>query len=110
MTKCTAMITLKVSNGEFNNQDIKAALQNRLQAIEDQLGACQQMIKIKSGTNEEIISRKKENKLCKEKEKVSGTKNLSFLNSALASKMSEIIKRWSQAESFTIFENHAYSH
>ena len=71
MTKCTAMITLKVSNGEFNNKDIKAALQNRLQAIEDQLGACQQMIKIKSGTNEEIISRKKENKLCKEKEKVS---------------------------------------
>ena len=68
------MITLKVSNGEFNNQDIKAALQNRLQAIEDQLGACQQMIKIKSGTNEEIISRKKENKLCKEKEKVSEIK------------------------------------
>ena len=68
------MITLKVSNGEFNNQDIKAALQNRLQAIEDQLGACQQMIKIKLGTNEEIISRKKENKLCKEKEKVSEIK------------------------------------
>ena len=67
MTKCTAMITLKVSNGEFNNQDIKAALQNRLQAIEDQLGACQQMIKIKSGTNEEFISRKKENKLLHQK-------------------------------------------
>ena len=78
MTKCTAMITLKVSNGEFNNQDIKAALQNRLQAIEDQLGACQQMIKIKSGTNEEFISRKKENKLLKEKEKVSEIKDTSY--------------------------------
>ena len=100
MTKCTAMITLKVSNGEFNNQDIKAALQNRLQAIEDQLGACQQMIKIKSGTNEEIISRKKENKLCREKEKVSEIKYPDMI-----SNFGLFWARYSQKTVQTIFEN-----
>ena len=71
MTKCTAMITLKVDNGEFSSQDVKTALKNRLETIENQLGVCEQMIKIKAGTQEEMISRKKADKLHKEKERVS---------------------------------------
>ena len=71
MTKCSAIITLKLDNGDFTSQDVKNAQENRLQTIEDQIGICKQMSRINIGTNEEIKSKKKEERLHKEKEKVS---------------------------------------
>ena len=57
----------------FHNHHLakKGAQETRLKTIDNQLGVCQQMIKIKTGTKEEIQSRRRAEKLLKEKEKVS---------------------------------------
>lgn len=72
LTRCSALLTLKLEGGDLTTQQVKKAAAARLAEIENQYMTCQEMIKIhKKGSREEAMSQRRAERLLKEKSKVS---------------------------------------
>ena len=70
MTKCFAMMMLKLGNNDISSINIQNAVKTRVAAVEVQEKLCLEMLRIHEGSQEEVGLQKKADKLFKEKEKV----------------------------------------
>ena len=70
MTRCFAMLTLKLTNPDYNANEVQTAYNARLETIQNQEKVCELLIRTFSGSPNEIRVRKKAAKLKKDKEMV----------------------------------------
>ena len=70
MTRCFAMLTLKLTNPDYNANEVQTAYNARMETIKNQEKVCELLIRTFSGSPNEIRVRKKAAKLKKDKEMV----------------------------------------
>ena len=71
MTKCFAMLTLKITNPDFNANDVQSAYHARIETIEKQEQVCEILVRTFSGSPKELKVGKKAIQLQKDKAMVS---------------------------------------
>ena len=71
MTKCAAMLTLKLTNPDYSAAEVKAAYDERLETIDKQEKLCVKLVRTFKGSPNETKVRQKAVKLKKDKSMVS---------------------------------------
>ena len=67
MTKCFAMLTLKITNPDFNANDVQSAYHARIETIKKQEQVCEILVRTFSGSPKELKVGKKAIQLQKDK-------------------------------------------